>query len=153
MEIPVVLADGATLPAYATPGAAGADLCCSEDFELSPMERKLIPTGLHMAIPEGYEGQIRPRSGLAVRHGISMVNAPGTIDSDYRGEIKLILINLGDSVVQFRKGERIGQMVICPVVRAEWAAMESLEETERGAGGFGSTGTGELPTNEPGVQQ
>ncbi|MBI5708315.1 MAG: dUTP diphosphatase [Armatimonadetes bacterium] len=123
-----------------TPGAAGMDLRSVEEVVLKPLERRLVPTGLRVAIPEGYEGQVRPRSGLAVRHGISMVNTPGTIDSDYRGEIKVLLINLGDSIVQLEKGERIAQLVICPVVRAEIAVVEYLDETERGAGGFGSTG-------------
>jgi len=150
MKVPVVISEGAERPVYQTPGAAGADLCCSEDFELAPLERKLVPTGLRIAVPEGFEAQVRPRSGLAIRHGIAMVNSPGTIDSDYRGEIKLILINLGDSAVQFRKGERIGQIVICPVVRADWTVVDRLDETERGSGGFGSTGIGEQRPNEPG---
>ena len=116
------------------------DLRSVEEVVLLPLERRLVPTGLRVAIPEGYEGQVRPRSGLAVRHGISMVNTPGTIDSDYRGEIRVLLINLSDSIVQLEKGERIAQLVICPVVRAEIAVVEQLDETERGAGGFGSTG-------------
>src|SRR3972149_1420121 len=116
------------------------DIRCFEDFALEPMERKLVATGIRAAIPEGYEGQVRPRSGLAVKHGISMVNAPGTIDSDYRGEVKVLLINLGDSVVQLAKGERIAQLVICPVARADIEIVGSLDETERGKGGFGSTG-------------
>lgn len=134
------VASGASAPEYMTPGAAGMDLRSVEEVVLKPLERRLVPTGLRVAIPEGYEGQVRPRSGLAVRHGISMVNTPGTIDSDYRGEIKVLLINLGDSIVQLEKGERIAQLVICPVVRAEIAVVEYLDETERGAGGFGSTG-------------
>jgi dUTP pyrophosphatase len=141
-EIPVVASDTATLPAYATGGAAGLDLCCTEDFEIAPMARRLVPTGLKMAIPAGFEGQVRPRSGLALRHGISMVNSPGTIDSDYRGEIGVIMINLGESVVKFCKGDRIGQLVICPVARAVLVPVVSLDETARGEGGFGSTGTG-----------
>jgi len=141
VKLQVVLAETATLPKYQTSGSAGMDLCCSETFSIAPMERKLVPTGIKVAIPEGYEAQIRPRSGLAIRHGISMVNTPGTIDSDYRGEISLILINFGDSVVQFKQGDRIGQMVLCPVARAELHVVEVLDQTERGAGGFGSTGS------------
>lgn len=117
------------------------DLRCIEAIELKPMERKLVPTGLRIAVPEGYEAQVRPRSGLAVRHGISMVNTPGTIDSDYRGEIRVVLINLGGEPVRLEKGERIAQLVLCPVARAEWAQVEALPATRRGEGGFGSTGT------------
>ncbi len=104
------------------------------------MERKLIRTGLRVAIPPGYEGQVRPRSGLALRHGISMVNTPGTIDSDYRGEVAVIAINFGESVVKLERGERIAQLVICPVARAELVAVDALNDTSRGEGGFGSTG-------------
>lgn len=136
----IVLSPDATLPSYQTPGAAGMDVCTAEDFELRPGERRLVKTGLRIAVPEGYEAQMRPRSGLALRHGISMVNAPGTIDSDYRGEVGLILINLGETAVEFKKGERVGQMVICPVVRVRLEVVNELDETERGAGGFGSTG-------------
>lgn len=117
------------------------DLCSTEAVELKPMERKLVPTGIRIAIPRGYEGQIRPRSGLALKHGISMVNTPGTIDSDYRGEIGVILINLGENVVKLARGERIGQLVICPVMRIEWERVAELADTARGEGGFGSTGT------------
>lgn len=141
VQVLVKLEDGAEAPAYMTPGSAGMDLRSFQDVELRPMERKLVPTGIRIAIPEGYEGQVRPRSGLAVKHGISMVNTPGTIDSDYRGEVKVLLINLGDSVVQLAKGERIAQLVICPVARADIEIVASLDETERGKGGFGSTGT------------
>jgi len=140
VELPIQLSDAATLPSYQTPGAAGLDLCCSETFAIGPMERKLIGTGLRIAIPEGFEGQVRPRSGLALRHGISMVNTPGTIDSDYRGEIRLILINFGSDTVEFSQGERIGQLVICPVVRARLTVVDELDGTQRGEGGFGSTG-------------
>jgi dUTP pyrophosphatase len=140
ISIPVVVADGASLPRYQTEGSAGMDLVSTEPVELAPGERKLVGTGIHVAIPAGFEGQVRPRSGLAVRHGISMVNTPGTIDSDYRGEIKVLLINLGDSVVKLGQGERVAQLVICPVMRADWLVMESLDDTERGGGGFGSTG-------------
>ena len=138
--MPVVLDDGAQLPQYQTEGSAGMDLVSTEPVELAPGERKLVGTGIRVAIPVGFEGQVRPRSGLAVRHGISMVNTPGTIDSDYRGEIKVLLINLGDLVVKLGQGERIAQLVICPVMRAEWLVVEYLDDTERGGGGFGSTG-------------
>lgn len=141
VRIEVVLGEGATLPCYQTPGSAGLDLRCTESFTLAPLERMLIPTGVRVAIPAGYEGQVRPRSGLAVKHGLSMVNTPGTIDSDYRGEIKICMINLGQSTVEIEKGERVAQLVICPVKRAELAVVDSLEETDRGEGGFGSTGT------------
>lgn len=129
------------MPAYATPGAAGLDLCAKESVSLGPMERKLVPTGLRVAIPDGFEGQIRPRSGLALRHGLTMVNTPGTIDSDYRGEIGLIMINLGETVVKLEKGDRVAQLVICPVARAEVREVAQLAvDTSRGEGGFGSTG-------------
>lgn len=129
------------MPSYATAGAAGMDLRSTADVTLAPMERQLVPTGLRVAIPEGFEGQVRPRSGLALRLGISMVNTPGTIDSDYRGEVGVILINLGRETVKLEAGERIAQLVVCPVVRAETVAVEVLDDTERGGGGFGSTGT------------
>lgn len=129
------------MPSYQTDGSAGLDLRCTESFTLEPLERKLVPTGIRIAIPHGYEGQVRPRSGLAVNHGLSMVNTPGTIDSDYRGEIKVCLINLGQSTVEIEGGERIAQLVICPVSRVELTATDSLVETDRGEGGFGSTGT------------
>lgn len=140
VHIPVTLTDDSTLPAYQTDGSAGLDLCTTTDFALAPMERKLVPTGLRMSIPRGYEGQVRPRSGLAYKHGIGMVNAPGTIDSDYRGEIGVLLINLGQETVTFQKGDRIAQLVICPVERADLEVVLTLEETQRGVGGFGSTG-------------
>jgi dUTP pyrophosphatase len=128
------------MPAYQSAHAAGLDLCTSIDFELRSMERLLVPTGIRMAIPPGFEGQVRPRSGLALKHGISMVNTPGTIDSDYRGEIGVIMINLGSEAVSFHKGDRIAQLVICPVAHCELQLVDTLNETERGAGGFGSTG-------------
>jgi dUTP pyrophosphatase len=105
------------------------------------MQRKLVATGVRIAVPPGFEAQVRPRSGLAMRHGVTMVNSPGTIDSDYRGEIKLIMINLGETVVKFERGERVAQLVVCPIARAEVRVVETLDETERGTGGFGSTGT------------
>ena len=141
MRVPVTVEPEATLPEYATPGAAGLDLRTNETFLLAPMERRLVPTGLRVAIPPGYEIQVRPRSGLALKHGVAMVNAPGTIDSDYRGEIGALLINLGSEPVQFDRGERIGQIVMCAVERIEWSVVAALDATERGAGGFGSTGT------------
>ena len=140
VEVPIMLSDSATMPTYQTEGAAGLDICCSEDFELQPMERKMVATGVRIAVPIGYEAQVRPRSGLAFKHGISMVNTPGTIDSDYRGEVKLILINFGSEAVQFKQGERIGQLVLSPVVKATLILVNELDETQRGNGGFGSTG-------------
>ena len=140
VEIPVVLEAGAAMPVYATEGAAGMDLRATEAVSLAPGERASVGTGLRLAIPEGYEGQVRPRSGLALRHGLAMVNSPGTIDADYRGEVRMILINHGSEVVQFAKGERLGQLVICPVVRATLRSVQNLDGSERGEGGFGSTG-------------
>jgi dUTP pyrophosphatase len=140
VEIPIQLSEDATLPSYQTLGSAGMDVCCAESFSISPMERKLVRTGIRIAVPEGFEAQVRPRSGLAIRHGISMVNTPGTIDSDYRGELMLILINFGTEAVEFNQGDRIGQLVICPVVRARLVVVEELDSTQRGTGGFGSTG-------------
>jgi len=137
----VVVGEGGELPSYASPGAAGLDLKSSEDVELAPLERKLVKTGLWIAVPEGYEAQVRPRSGLALRHGITLVNSPGTIDSDYRGEVGLIVINLGKDVVKLSKGDRVAQLVVTPVARVEVRSVDSLDDTERGAGGFGSTGT------------
>lgn len=140
IDIPVKLEPDAILPVYQTEHSAGMDLRSTVDVTLTPGERRLVPTGLRMSIPEGYEGQVRPRSGLALKHGIGMVNAPGTIDSDYRGEIGVLLINLGQETVTFQKGERIAQLVICPIARARLLPMDELEQTVRGAGGFGSTG-------------
>jgi dUTP pyrophosphatase len=130
------------LPSYQTDGSAGVDLYAAvkEPITLQPGERALIPTGIRIALPPGYEAQVRPRSGLAIRHGISMVNAPGTIDSDYRGEVQVILINLGQEPFTIRRGERIAQMVIAPVMRVEWEVVEKLPPTARGDGGFGHTG-------------
>lgn len=130
------------IPGYSTPGSAGLDLLAAVDSNtiLQPGERKLISTGLRMAIPEGYEGQIRPRSGLALRHGISMVNSPGTIDSDYRGIVKLILINHGKEPFTVQRGDRIAQLVITPVIRAVLEESDNLSDTDRSTGGFGHTG-------------
>ena len=130
-------------PSYETAGAAGADLRAAlpgrAALTLAPGARAMVPTGLSMAIPAGYEGQVRPRSGLAARHGVTVANAPGTIDSDYRGEVKVILINLGDEAVEIAHGDRIAQLVVAPVTQAAFA-FGALDETRRGAGGFGSTG-------------
>lgn len=130
------------LPRYQTDGAAGLDLLADIDGEwtLQPLERRAVPTGLAIALPEGYEGQVRPRSGLALRHGVSCLNAPGTIDSDYRGEVQVILANLSSTPFSLRRGERIAQLVVAPVVRAALLEVEVLPQTTRGSGGFGSTG-------------
>lgn len=131
------------LPAYATAQSAGLDLLAAIDapLALAPGERRLIPTGLKIALPAGYEAQIRPRSGLALKHGITLLNSPGTIDADYRGEIGIILVNLGQQSFTIQRGERIAQMVVAPVSRLVWREqVEDLANTERGAGGFGSTG-------------
>ena len=132
------------LPAYETAGAAGMDLRAAlpedEPMTLRPGSRAIVPTGFCIAAPQGFEAQVRPRSGLAARQGITCLNTPGTVDSDYRGEVKVILINLGEEDAVIRRGERIAQMVICPVVQANWAVSETLDQTARGAGGFGSTG-------------
>ena len=141
IDLPCVSTSG-FFPCYHSKYAAGADLqaAVEEDLVLKPGHRELIPTGLRIELPEGFEAQIRPRSGLAVKQGITIVNAPGTIDSDYRGEIKVLLINLGHSDYTIKRGERIAQMVICPVVTANFIMQESLNETFRSRGGFGSTG-------------
>jgi dUTP pyrophosphatase len=132
------------LPAYETAGAAGMDLRAAvaenAPVVLRPGSRFAVPTGLAFALPDGFEGQVRPRSGLAARHGVTQVNTPGTIDADYRGEVKVILINLGEEDFTIRRGDRIAQLVIAPVTRAEWSEVETLDETVRGQGGFGSTG-------------
>ncbi len=135
-------ADGLPLPRYATAHAAGADLVAAleEPVVLAPGERVAVPTGLVLEIPTGWEGQVRPRSGLALRHGLTVANAPGTIDADYRGEVKVLLVNLGNEPVTIARGERIAQLVIAPVARAGFLEAESLEATDRGPGGFGSTG-------------
>jgi dUTP pyrophosphatase len=136
--------EGLPLPAYETALAAGMDLRAAVDeaapLTLAPGERAAVPTGLTMALPAGFEAQVRPRSGLALKAGITCLNTPGTIDADYRGELKVILVNLGSAPFVIRRGERIAQMVIAPVVQASWTEVDSLEETARGEGGFGSTG-------------
>ncbi len=136
------------LPAYQTTGAAGADVCANfppegrEGITLAPGARALLPTGLRMAIPAGFEVQVRPRSGLALKHGVTVANAPGTIDSDYRGPLGVILVNLGAEPFHIAHGDRIAQLIVAPVVQAAFDLAESLDETTRGAGGFGSTGVG-----------
>lgn len=132
--------EGLELPRYATAGAAGMDVLSAEDVTLAPGARHAVASGLSMAIPPGYEIQVRPRSGLALKHGIGVANTPGTIDSDYRGELKVILINHGADPFEIHRGDRIAQLVLAPVTVAEWDEVADLDETERGAGGFGSTG-------------
>lgn len=136
-------ANGLDLPSYATPLSAGVDLSAAiqDDIILKPGERKAIDTGLAIALPQGFEAQVRPRSGLALKNGITVLNTPGTIDADYRGEIKVILINLGQDDFKISRGMRIAQMIIAPFTQVAWQEVESLDETSRGAGGFGSTGT------------
>ena len=132
--------EGLPLPAYATSGAAGMDVVSAEDVMITPGARHAVATGLAVAIPEGYEIQVRPRSGLALKHGVTVPNTPGTIDSDYRGELKVILINLGAEPFAIARGDRVAQLVLAPVVQAAWNEVAELDATERGAGGFGSTG-------------
>ncbi len=132
--------EGLPLPSYATPGAAGMDVVAAEDFDLAPGQRHAVATGYKVAIPAGYEIQVRPRSGLAFKHGISVPNTPGTIDSDYRGELKILLINHGSEPFAVRRGERIAQLVPAAVTLATFDEVDELCETVRGAGGFGSTG-------------
>lgn len=132
--------EGLPLPAYATSGAAGMDVVSAEDVILPSMGRHAVATGLALAIPEGYEVQVRPRSGLALKHGISLPNTPGTIDSDYRGELKIILINLGADAFEIKRGDRVAQLVVAPVQIGRMVEVAELDETARGTGGFGSTG-------------
>jgi len=143
LQVRLTCDSGGSLPEYRSAGAAGADLRARLDAPLilAPGERMALPTGLRLEIPEGYEGQVRPRSGLALEKGLTCLNSPGTIDSDYRGEIKVILVNLGRAPVTLSPGDRIAQLLICPVARADFVAVEDLSETGRGAGGFGSTGS------------
>ena len=128
------------LPDYATAGAAGMDVVSAEEVTIAPGVRHAVATGLALAIPPGYEIQVRPRSGLALKHGITVPNTPGTIDSDYRGELKVILINHGDEAFSIARGDRVAQLVLAPVVQAAWNEVAELDDTDRGAGGFGSTG-------------
>jgi len=143
MTIDIVNKSAWPLPSYATLQSAGMDLKANlaQPVVLKPLQRIIVPTGLFIALPEGHEAQIRPRSGLAAKHGITVLNAPGTIDADYRGEIGVILVNLSDKDFVINPGERVAQMVIAEYKRAQWKEVASLDETERGAGGFGSTGT------------
>ncbi len=143
MKVQIINRSHHPLPQYATEQSAGLDLRANIEgpIELRPMERRLVPTGLFMALPPGYEAQVRPRSGLAIKHGITVLNSPGTIDADYRGEVCVILINLSDEPFVIADGERIAQMVIARHEQAEWESVEVLSETERGAGGFGHSGT------------
>lgn len=142
IDIKCVAAKGAVIPQYKTAGAAGADICAllESDVVLKKGERAMIPTGLFFEIPAGYEIQVRPRSGLAAKNGVTVLNTPGTIDSDYRGEVKVILINLGNEDFTIKNGERIAQIVVAPVTLGSFQVVDKLDETERGAGGFGSTG-------------
>ncbi|MGC9320488.1 MAG: dUTP diphosphatase [Armatimonadota bacterium] len=145
LKVPIVLepeGEGLELPRYATAGSAGMDLraAVEDDLTIAPGERYLFSCGFRMALPEGYEAQVRPRSGLALRHGITLLNAPGTIDSDYRGTVSVIVANLGHGPVVLRRGERVAQMVVAPVTRAELVETDELPDTDRGGGGFGHTG-------------
>ena len=141
-KVKIVNKSGQPVPAYATALSAGMDLrdCLDAPVTLGPLDRTLVPTGLYIALPVGYEAQVRPRSGLAAKHGITVLNTPGTIDADYRGEIKVILVNLSNTPFEIVPGERIAQMVVARHERVEWEEVDTLDETERGAGGFGSTG-------------
>lgn len=142
MRVPLVNHSPYPCPAYATAQSAGVDLRAHLEAPvlLQPLQRTLVPTGLHIALPAGYEAQVRPRSGLAAKHGITVLNTPGTIDADYRGEIKVILVNLSDRPFEIVPGERIAQMVIARHEHVEWEMVENLDQTKRGTGGFGSTG-------------
>lgn len=143
VAVRVLRRKGAALPAYATVGSAGSDLyaCLGESrLTIYPGERVRVPTGLSIELPAGYEAQVRPRSGLAAEHGVTVLNAPGTIDSDYRGEIEVLLVNLGQQAFEIGDGQRIAQLVVAPVVQAEWLETDRLSDSQRGAGGFGHTG-------------
>ncbi|GGH79920.1 deoxyuridine 5'-triphosphate nucleotidohydrolase [Filimonas zeae] len=142
ISVKIINQSGFSLPAYATTGSAGMDIraCISEPVTLQPLERYLVPTGLFIALPDGFEAQIRPRSGLAIKQGLTCLNSPGTIDADYRGEIKVILINLSNEAQTIQSGDRIAQMVIQQVSQINWEVVTDLETTERGSGGFGHTG-------------
>ena len=144
MIIKVVNKSGRELPQYATESSAGVDLraAINEPIVLEPLQRAMVPTGLYIEIPKGYEGQVRPRSGLAAKHGVTVLNTPGTIDADYRGEIRVILVNLSSQAFEIQPGERIAQMVFAKHEAAQWEEVTALEESARGEGGFGSTGRG-----------
>ena len=142
MRVRIVQLHGdAVIPQYQTPGSAGMDLHAVEDIEVWLGKTAVVRTGIAVAIPTGFEGQIRPRSGLAAKWGVTVLNSPGTIDSDYRGEIKVILVNHGEDLLRIKRGDRIAQIVFAPVVRAVFDTVDTLDETDRGSGGFGSTGT------------
>ncbi len=141
VRVPIKLDESAQLPEYASAGAAGMDVRTPQQISLQPGQRTHIATGLRVSVPDGFELQVRPRSGLALRHGLALVNSPGTIDPDFRGEIGILLINLGSDAVEIAAGERIAQLVLCPVAHCEWQIVDQLEDSERGEGGFGSTGT------------
>lgn len=142
LEVFIARKDGAQLPGYATDASSGVDLCAFLDgpIVLKPLERALVPTGVFIGIPEGFEAEVRPRSGIAIKYGVTVLNTPGTIDADYRGEVKVILINLGAEPFTINNGDRIAQMVFKSVAHVDWKIVESLTETTRGEGGFGSTG-------------
>jgi dUTP pyrophosphatase len=142
LEVLIAKKDGAQLPVYATHASSGVDLCAfiEEPIVLKPFERSLVPIGIFIGIPEGYEAEVRPRSGIAIKYGVTVLNTPGTIDADYRGEVKVILINLGSEPFTINNGDRIAQMVFKSVANVDWKIVESLTETARGEGGFGSTG-------------
>jgi dUTP pyrophosphatase len=142
IEVKVILEDGVVLPEYMTDGAAGMDVYANiqEEIELKPLDRTMVPTGLKVEIPFGYEIQVRPRSGLAIKHGLTMINTPGTIDSDYRGEIKIILVNISNEAYNIKPKERIGQLVLQKVYKCDWKKVNELSETKRAHGGFGHTG-------------
>jgi dUTP pyrophosphatase len=142
MKVKIVNTSGHPLPAYETAGSAGLDLRANltNPIKLAPLERTLVPTGLFIELPQGYEAQVRPRSGLAAKHGITVANAPGTIDSDYRGEVKVILVNLSNEAFTIENGERVAQLIVARHERIEWLETEALETTQRGASGFGHTG-------------
>lgn len=142
MEVKILNNSRFALPQYATPYSAGMDIRANTTgpIVIKPLERILVPTGLHIELPEGYEAQIRPRSGLAIKHGIGLVNSPGTIDADYRGEIRIIVVNLSNQEYTLQPGERIAQIIVAKYQKVEWVESDSLEESQRGQGGFGSTG-------------
>jgi dUTP pyrophosphatase len=142
LEVFISKKEGAVLPGYATDASSGVDLCAFIDkpITIKPFERALVPTGIFIGIPEGYEAEVRPRSGMAIKYGVTVLNTPGTIDADYRGEVKVILINLGAEPFVINNGDRIAQMVFKKVAHVDWKVVEALSETVRGEGGFGSTG-------------
>jgi dUTP pyrophosphatase len=146
-------AEGLPLPAYATADSAGMDLVAAiaDDIVIQPGRRALVPTGLTIALPAGFEAQVRPRSGTALKHGVTVLNAPGTIDADYRGEVRVILVNLGEEPFAIRRGDRIAQMIVAPVTRVAWREVRTLADSARGSGGFGSTGVDSTGTGVRGA--